>query len=129
MAYARIHVDQLACCLDRSRALVVAPAPEPNIAVDHPEPVRPGIARRRGTAGVEGRRFEAARAIIEVFPSRFRFVHMRVDVYTKHFASFVELMTRRSSSILDSSEKKFTSTVVYCTTRSLSSNEAKVVRQ
>ena len=81
------HVEKLPGRLNRSRSLVIAPAPESDRAVDQPEAVRPGIARRRRRSRIERDRLEAACAIVEVFPGRFRFVYMRIDVYTKHGSS------------------------------------------
>src|SRR5262249_49694093 len=55
--------------------------------VDDPEAVRPGITRHRGSPRIECERLEAACPIVQIFPSRFRFVYMRIDVYAKHGSS------------------------------------------
>src|ERR1043166_2576404 len=53
---------------------------------------------------------------------------MCIDVHAKHFASFLELMIEDRRQY-PTRVRKFNSTVVYCRTRRLSSNQAKVVRQ
>ena len=88
VAYAGLYVQQLARCLYGSRSLVIAPASESDVAVDDPEAVRPGIARRRRSSRIERNRLEAAFTIVEVFPGCFRFVYMGIDVYAKHGSSF-----------------------------------------
>jgi hypothetical protein len=87
VTYPSVHVEEFARRLDGSRSLIIAPASESDSAVDEPEAVRPAITRRRRSARIERDRREAARAIVEVFPGSFRFVYMRIDVYTKHGSS------------------------------------------
>jgi hypothetical protein len=88
VAYPGFHVQELPGRFNGSRSFVIAPAPEPDRAVDEPETVWPGIARRRRGSRIDCDRLEAARPIVEVFPGRFRFVYMRIDVNSKHRSSF-----------------------------------------
>ena len=88
MAYARIDIEKLAGRFYRSRPFVIAPAPESDVAVDDPQAVRPGVARRRRSSRIERDRLEAAFTIVEVFPGCFRFVYMGIDIYAKHGSSF-----------------------------------------
>jgi len=87
VAHAGFHVEQLARCFYRSSSLVIAPAPESDVAVDDPEAMRPGVARRRRSSRIECNRLEAAFTIVEVFPGCFRLVYMGIDVYAKHGSS------------------------------------------
>ncbi len=86
--YPGFHVEKLARRFYGSRSLVIAPASESDGAVDKPEAVRPGVARRRRSSRIERDRLKAASLIVEVFPGRFRFVYMGIDVYAKHGFSF-----------------------------------------
>ena len=88
VAYPGFHVQKLAGRLNGSGSLVIAPAPESDRAVDKPEAVRPGIARRGRSSRIERDRLEAACPVLEVFPGGFRFVYMRINVYAKHGSSF-----------------------------------------
>jgi hypothetical protein len=92
VAYPCFHVQELPGRLNSSRSLVIAPAPESDRAVDEPEAVRPGIARRRRSSRIECDGLEAACPVVEVFPGCFRFVYMRIDVYAKHGSSYCALI-------------------------------------
>src|SRR6185503_19767287 len=87
VAYPGFDVDQLTGCFYRSSSRVIAPAPESDVTVDHPQAVRPGVARRGRSSRIERHRLEAAFTVVEVFPGCFRLVYMRIDVYTKHGSS------------------------------------------
>src|SRR5262249_6538898 len=84
MAQAGANGQQLSRCLDSSRTLVITPASEPDRAVDKPESVGTGIAGSGCSSRVKRDRLKTARAVIEVLPSGFRFVYVRIHVYSEH---------------------------------------------
>jgi len=119
VAYARFHVEEFAGCLHSSGSFVIAPAPEPDGAVDEPEAVRPGIARRRRCARINRDRFEAACSVVEVFPGRFRFVYVGIDVYAKHSSSH-RAHKKIAAVLMITTWARQPSKVIYCRARDLS---------
>jgi hypothetical protein len=87
MAYARIDVEKLSGRFHRAGSLVVAPAPQPDVAVDDPQSVGPGIAGRGRRSRIECKRLESPFALVEVIPGRFGLVYVRIDIYAKHTSS------------------------------------------
>src|SRR6185295_14581599 len=91
VAHASIDVEKFPGRLHRAGAFVIAPAFELDRAVDQPEEVRSGVARRGGRSRIDQYRFEAPRAVIEIFPGGVTFIYMSIDIDSKHVSSLAEL--------------------------------------